>query len=106
MSGSWVLRAEGVGGGERKATFFWTSLDVAVVVALPFALRRAAGSGSCGSGDVVGVTVRPTPLSSSRGSSMGGNGRAQMSGSGLWDEIEVGVPALVLTVPALMERWI
>src|SRR6267154_4444157 len=32
--------------------------------------------------------------------------RAQMSGSGLWDEIEVGVPALVLTVPALMERWI
>jgi hypothetical protein len=45
-SGSWVLRAEGVGGGERKATFFWTSVDVPELVALPFALRRAAGSGS------------------------------------------------------------
>lgn len=71
-------------------------------VVLPFALRRFAGSGSC----VGGEMVRPTPLSSSRGSSIGGKGRAQMSGSGLCDEIEVGVPALVLTVPALVERWI
>jgi len=103
-SGSWVLRAEGVGGGERKATFFWTS--VPTVVALVFALRRAEGSGSCESVGVVEVMVKPTPLSSSQGSSMGGKGRAQMSGRGLWDEVEVGVPVLVLTVPALLERWI
>jgi len=50
--------------------------------------------------------VRPTPLSSSQGSSMGGKGRAQMSGRGLWDEVDVGVPVLVLTVPALWERCI
>jgi len=46
-SGSWVLIAEGVGGGERKATFLWTSADAPEVAALPFALRRVGGSGSC-----------------------------------------------------------
>jgi hypothetical protein len=52
------------------------------------------------------VTVRPTPLSSSQGSSMGGNGREHISGRGLWDEVEVGVPVPVLTVPALLDRCI
>lgn len=100
---------EGVCGGERKATFLWVSVLVAVVLTELFAALSAlalmAGSAGLGTGDDTG---RPTPLSlsASLGSSIGGRGRVDKSGRGFVEDVDEGVPVLVPVVPALVERWI
>lgn len=100
--------AEGVCGGERKATFFCVSVLVFTELAALSALALmtgSIGSAGLGTGDDTG---RPTPLSlsASLGSSIGGSGRADKSGRGFMDAVDEGVPTLVPVVPALEERWI
>jgi hypothetical protein len=104
------LDGVGVGVGEIKATFFWTSL--VVVLMLPFpVLRELRPAESCSArGDIVRVTTVVSMDSSSatsdRGplecvtdigmysageSLIGGSGREESSGRGLKEAIEVGV---------------
>lgn len=100
-----VEGADGVGGGDMKATFFCISGLAADSGAL-----RAAGLDGGGSKESVkwGTgedTGRPTPLSlsASVGSSMGGRGRAERSGKGFVEAREEGVPVLVAVVLALAD---
>jgi len=110
------LDGVGVGAGEMKATFFWTSLGPLVVLMLPFPVLRELRPAESRSarGDAVRVTIAVSMDSSSatseRGplecvtdigvysagdmeaSPIGGSGREESSGRGLNDVIEVGVP--------------
>jgi hypothetical protein len=118
-SPGWLSRPRldgvGVGAGEIKATFFWTSLAPVVVLMLPFpVLRELRPAESCSArGDVVRVTIAVSIDSSSatseRGplecmtdigvysvgdmgeSPIGGSGREESSGRGLKEVMEVGV---------------
>lgn len=98
---------DGVGGGEMNATFFCISELVAASTTLRAADLEGGSEGSAvwGTGEETG---RPTPLSlsASFGSSIGGSGRAEMSGSGLVEERDEGVPAVVPVVPALADLCI
>ena len=109
------LDGVGVGAGEMKATFFWTSLAPVDVFMLPFpVLRELRPAESCSTrGDIVRVTTAVSMDSSSatsergplecvtdigvysagdtRESLIGGSGREESSGRGLKEVIEVGV---------------
>lgn len=68
-----ALRPEGVGGGERKATFLGASLTPLVVLMLPLpALRELRPADSCSArGDAVRVTTAVSMDSSSATSERG-----------------------------------